>query len=139
MWLNQHEIRCHSQQRLFNCAWLLYKQKNANKRKLKSTKRKIKSTKKPKFEILTTLSCIVTFVTRQKIYHKIQLQNQRFFNSFNPYYWGSQTYIHISVWIKTSKKKNNWHLDHNVLGSSLFIGTKYHHGKKTLGTQSMDN
>lgn len=139
MWLNQHEIRCHSQQRLFNCAWLLYKQKNVDKRKLKSTKRKIKSTKKPKFEILTTLSCIVTFVTRQKIYHKIQLQNQRFFNSFNPYYWGSQTYIHISVWIKTSKKRTTDIWITMYLEVLYLLGLNTTMEKKTLGTQSMDN
>lgn len=51
---------------------------------------------------------IRTSVTRQKIYHKTQLEKQSLFNSFNPYYWGSQTYIHIQIWIKQKRTTDIW-------------------------------
>lgn len=46
-----------------------------------------------------------TSVTGRIIYDKIQLQNQKFFSCFNPYYGSLQTYIYILIWFKTNKTK----------------------------------
>lgn len=104
-------------------------------------KENIKSTKKPKFEILTVLSCIEwsgllwldrKFTTKYNCKIKV---------SSTPLILTTEVHKHIYTSQSELKqaRKNNWHLDHNVLGSSLFTGTKFHHRKKTLGTQSMEN